>query len=156
MVANRRLLPPPPQAPYPRDLPWLFFGEELLLQQRMWCAGWDVYTPPRPVAYHLWSRAGRPTFSCDRQPDAEQRRRSQQHVAAALAGTDGAVNGGDRTAAAAAAAAAAGGSSSRRSLQQFWEHTGVDFARRVISERARTGGLPADAFLPADPLADTC
>ena len=48
--------------PYPRDLPGLFFGEELLQLCRMWRRGWDVYAPHQPVAYHLWSRKHRPTL----------------------------------------------------------------------------------------------
>lgn len=53
------LLPPPPnpalsQAPYPRHVPWLFLGEELLQLLRMWQRGWDVFTPSQAVAFHLW------------------------------------------------------------------------------------------------------
>lgn len=44
----------PLQAPYPRHLPWLFFGEELLQLLRMWQAGWDVFTPSETVAFHRW------------------------------------------------------------------------------------------------------
>ena len=52
------------QVPY-QDLPFLFFGEEQAMLARMWMAGFDLYTPPRSVVWHLWSRAYRPTFhSC--------------------------------------------------------------------------------------------
>lgn len=135
------------QAPYSRDLPGLFFGEELLQLQRMWCAGWDVYTPPTAVAFHLWSRQHRPTFRDEQRADsAEQQRRSQHRVVAALSG-EGEGPGGD------------GGSSSgcgvrpwRRSLERFWKHVGVDFrpGSRAISNRARNGGWPAEAFLTLD------
>ena len=52
------------QVPY-QDLPFLFFGEEQAMLARMWTAGFDLYTPPRSVVWHLWSRSYRPTFhSC--------------------------------------------------------------------------------------------
>ncbi|KAL4430803.1 hypothetical protein ABPG75_006059 [Micractinium tetrahymenae] len=136
------------EVPYPRSLPGLFFGEELLQLQRMWCAGWDVYTPPTAVAFHLWSRKHRPTFQDERQADcAEQQQHSQARVAAVLAGEEedadgcrGSQSGGR-------------GQGWQRSLQQFWEHTGVDFrhGNRAVSARAHNGGWPAEAFLTCDP-----
>lgn len=152
----------PAQAPYPRDLPWLFFGEEMLQLQRMWCAGWDVFAPPAAVAFHQWSRSHRPTFRQDPPPDAEQQRlRSQQRVAAELAGQgggEGHEQGQGATPDGAVAGSCSSGGSGKgappgvRSPQQFWQHVGVDFrpGSRSISERARNGGLPADAFLCTD------
>lgn len=52
------------QIPY-GDLPYLFFGEEQYMLARMWTHGWDMFAPPRSIAYHQWSRAQRSTFfSC--------------------------------------------------------------------------------------------
>lgn len=130
------------QAPYRRDLPGLFFGEELLQLQRLWCAGWDVFTPPTAVAFHLWSRNHRPT----QRPDEAQRRRSQQRVAAVLAGEGEEAPAGGTT---------GGEGVGCRSIEQFWRHVGVDFAARTVSERAANGGMPPGAFLPAD-LAHYC
>ena len=50
------------QAPY-EDLPWLFFGEEQHMCRQLWCAGYDMYAPPRSIAFHLWSRQGRPALA---------------------------------------------------------------------------------------------
>ena len=102
----------------------------------MWCAGWDIYAPPSAIAFHLWSRKHRPT--CQHggsQAAAEQRQRSQQHVAAVLAGQAG--------------GAAGTATPTSRSLQQFGQHCGVDFAAKTITESARNGGFPASAFLTA-------
>ena len=49
------------QVPY-EDLPFLFFGEEQYMLARMFTYGYDVFTPPRSVAYHRYSRAYRETF----------------------------------------------------------------------------------------------
>jgi [Skp1-protein]-hydroxyproline N-acetylglucosaminyltransferase len=55
------------QAPY-EDLPWLFFGEEQHMLRHIWMAGYDMWAPPRSVAFHLWSRQGRTTLQeCVRQ-----------------------------------------------------------------------------------------
>jgi hypothetical protein len=47
---------------YDCDLPQLFFGEELLLAVRAYRAGAQTFWPGAHVAFHLWSRAHRPTF----------------------------------------------------------------------------------------------
>lgn len=52
------------QVPY-QDLPFLFFGEEQAMLAHMWTHGYDMYAPPRSVAWHQWSRSQRSTFhSC--------------------------------------------------------------------------------------------
>ena len=33
------------QVPYSNHLPFLFFGEEMLMLARMWTHGWDVFAP---------------------------------------------------------------------------------------------------------------
>jgi Glycosyltransferase (GlcNAc) len=37
------------------------------------------------------------------------------------------------------------GLGTRRSLQEFWEHVGVDFKLKEVSPRALRGGLPDEA-----------
>ncbi|EIE25897.1 hypothetical protein COCSUDRAFT_60908 [Coccomyxa subellipsoidea C-169] len=52
------------EVPY-EDLPFLFFGEEQYMLARMSTHGYDVFSPPSSIAYHLYSRAYRNTFqSC--------------------------------------------------------------------------------------------
>ena len=105
------------QAPYRRDLPWLFFGEEAVQQLAMWQAGWDTYSPHCAIAFHLWSRKHRPTCQHGGSQAAEQQRqRSQQLVAAVLAGQAGGVGSGGSD---------SGGVGARdapalRSVQAFW------------------------------------
>ena len=31
--------------------------------RRLWCAGYDMHAPPRSVAFHMWSRQGRPALA---------------------------------------------------------------------------------------------
>ena len=57
------------QVPY-QDLPFLFFGEEQAMLARMWTHSYDMYAPPRSIAWHQWSRSHRNTFtSCVPQVD---------------------------------------------------------------------------------------
>jgi hypothetical protein len=49
------------QVPY-EDLPFLFFGEEQYMLARIFTHGYDLFSPPCSVAYHLYSRAHRETF----------------------------------------------------------------------------------------------
>ncbi len=139
------------QAPYPRNLPGLFFGEELLQLQRLWCAGWDVFAPPAAIAFHLWSRKHRPTFQAERWAESEaQRQRSQAQVASALAGEE--EDAGASSSESSSRSSRSNGLPQHRSLDRFWEHAGVDFrcGIRAISERARNAGWPAEAFLTSE------
>lgn len=44
------------EVPYDPHLPFLFFGEESSMAARLWTHGWDFFSPPHHVIYHLWSR----------------------------------------------------------------------------------------------------
>ncbi len=50
------------KVPYDCHLPYLFFGEETLMNVRLWTHGYDFYAPGRSIVYHLWDRSYRPTF----------------------------------------------------------------------------------------------
>eukprot|EP00887_Chlorella_sp_A99_P005631 scaffold1.g5631.t1 len=113
-------------APYRRDLPGLFFSEELLQLLQLRRAGWRVFAPCEVVAYHLWSRAHRPSFhacgTADEEAQRAVRTRSQEAVRTLLEGLEGQALGRD---------------------------VGVDFKARTISKKALNGGLPPEAFLAA-------
>ncbi len=51
------------EVPYDPTLKFLFFGEEQLMNTRLWTSGWDFFAPTEQVVYHLWSRNHRPVFS---------------------------------------------------------------------------------------------
>lgn len=113
------------EVPYPGDLQGLFFGEEMLMLARMWCRGWDVFSPPTSVAFHLWSRAHRPTFQQDAVIPPAQRAAAQERVKALLAGRAGDSCWGKGV-----------GAGVVRSLEQWYQHTGVDFSRGTLSQKA--------------------
>ena len=41
---------------YTDEVDNLFFGEELLQMQKMWRAGYHLYSPNENLIYHLWER----------------------------------------------------------------------------------------------------
>ncbi|KAG5177965.1 hypothetical protein JKP88DRAFT_169463, partial [Tribonema minus] len=89
-------------ARYDPALRHVFFGEEAAMAARLFTAGYDFYAPPQAVAYHLWTRAHRPSFRENETAEtARERQRGEARIRAVL--------GMPPAAAAAAAAAAAGG-----------------------------------------------
>jgi len=51
--------------PYDGTLHHLFFGEEISMAIRLYTSGYDLFTTPTTVCYHLWSRDHRPDFQTD-------------------------------------------------------------------------------------------
>ena len=58
--------------PYSDEVDDVFFGEELYLMLKFFKQGYQLYSPPRTVAYHLWERAYRKTYKEDHHPDLER------------------------------------------------------------------------------------
>ncbi len=51
------------EVPYLREVPYLFIGEEMCMWMRLFCAGYDVYTPKRDIVQTTFVRSGRANFS---------------------------------------------------------------------------------------------
>jgi [Skp1-protein]-hydroxyproline N-acetylglucosaminyltransferase len=45
------------EVPYDPHLPFLFFGEEELMNVRLWTHGWNFYAPGQSIIFHLWERS---------------------------------------------------------------------------------------------------
>ncbi|BDA44136.1 probable Egl nine homolog 3 at N-terminal half [Coccomyxa sp. Obi] len=67
------------EVPY-EDLPFLFFGEEQYMLARMFTHGYDVFSPPRSVAYHRYSRSYRETFQAAAPQDPAAKEDSKKIV----------------------------------------------------------------------------
>jgi hypothetical protein len=50
------------EVPFDKEYPFLFLGEEICMNMRMWTHGYDVYNPSKHVLFHIESRDYRPTF----------------------------------------------------------------------------------------------
>jgi len=128
---------------FPYD-PWFYFhGEEQALAARLFTHGWDIFHMPGLPLYHLYNtrESGAPPrpMHWDEQHDRERARnwwqleqRSRHRLSALLAGEDlGAYALGKV-----------------RSMEDYAEFSGIDFARRSIASRAyrpleRLGHEPA-------------
>ncbi|MEO8836251.1 MAG: GlcNAc-transferase family protein [Caldimonas sp.] len=118
-----------------------FFGDDLSFAARAWTAGWDFFSPNRPVMFHLWDRSKRPGHWNDQPARAQRLREMTQRRVAHLVGierTDDveALAELDRY-----------GLGNVRTLAAYEAFSGVDFARKTVSARARSGDVNVDTAL---------
>lgn len=129
------------EVPYDIGLEDLFFGEESVMAARLWTSGWDFWAPARVIGYHLWTRRHRPIF---REHSSEERSKrvatSQDRVRKILAGE-------------LLPASEALGLGAQRTLREWEDFCGVNFAQRSLTDRARRGGADASLFVDGDPAA---
>jgi hypothetical protein len=95
------------EVPYP-NLPYLFFGEELLMAALAFTNGWDLVGMTHSVAYHLWVKDYRKQY-INNDP---VRRKSVQRVKDILNGKDKEIKLGNK-----------------RSIQEFWDYLGINFEK---------------------------
>ena len=117
------------------DFPSLFFGEELLLSLRAFSLGFDFYHSPVAVCTHCWSRQYRPSWrELRKQQGEEEEGEGARRVVRLMTGED----------------AAERWLGSERTREQYWDWVGVDWEKRLISERAKRGGVEAQRLQAAD------
>ncbi|GFH52976.1 hypothetical protein CTEN210_09452 [Chaetoceros tenuissimus] len=121
--------------PYDKHLPHLFFGEELSMAIRLYMHGYDLYSPPTTVCYHLWSRDHRTTFQGDfgTTNDNEKKVLDKKRLAS-LEKVKCIMRGdGDQL-------------GSVRSVDEFWKSLNVDRDKKVLYKGAEDAGLSPDSF----------
>lgn len=133
------------EVPYSKELPHLFFGEEIYQLARMWTRGWQIFAPSVPICFHKYERSSRShTFQSD-VLNASVRRESQRKVLWVLCAlnddddqqqlpTDG-WQVGDMW-----------GLGSKVTLEDMQLRFGVDFASRTLTEAATWGGREQSSF----------
>lgn len=129
------------EVPYDPHLPFLFFGEESSMAARLWTHGWDFFSPPHHVIYHLWSRSYRPTF-WEVEDKEKLKERSLRRVRCLLGATPR-----DQVEAECLSELDLYGLGRARSLEEFQQHTGIEFKTRQIGDKAKWGGLPSTMFV---------
>jgi hypothetical protein len=118
--------------PYDPDL--YFFGEEISLSVRLWTHGYDIYHPNRLVMFHNWDRSLRRTHFEDHREWPNVQARAAERVRRML---------GVGCAQLPKIQAESGhyGLGTARTLGQFQDFSGVDFARLTIDRKASRHGL---------------
>ncbi|EGG21477.1 GlcNAc transferase [Cavenderia fasciculata] len=132
------------EVPYDPHLDHLFFGEEMIMTARLWTSGWNFYSPPIALVFHLWKRDYRTTFRDDCstpvhqaiQKEKEQQSRNrinhilQNQVTANLDTESIHYSLG-----------------SERTLEQYKQFSGVDLIKKEINQFAKLGGMHESDFL---------
>lgn len=131
------------EVPYDPHLDYVFFGEEISMSARLWTSGWDMFNPTKVIAYHLGSRAHRHWF---REVQATQheveKETAAKHRICGLLGTpwpEGFLH---------TPPPAPYGLGFVRTLREYETFAGVDFAKKVIHERGRNGGVSPELLPP--------
>lgn len=127
------------QVPYDPHLPFLFFGEEILMASRLWTQGWRFYAPGENVLYHLWKRSYRPTFreiELPERKELESQAISRMKYLLQLEETTQNKEELEKY-----------GMGNLFSLQQYFDFCGVDLKKLKFTEKAKYGGLEPSLFL---------
>jgi len=135
------------EVPYDPHLKHLFFGEEMLMGARLWTHGWDFYCPGENIIYHLWDRSYRKTFreiEDPTRPELEAQSKVRVWQILGMPNLPGLTekiqpNNTDID---------KYGLGTVRSLSEYEEYCGVDFANRKFSQKGNFGGLDQDKFMP--------
>ena len=125
------------EVPYDINCNYLFLGEEISMNARLYTHGYDLFAPLTSLVYHLSSRAYRPTFweqLHKKNAKANPKTRAERQMAEQLAlqrlqnmlffGE----NPGDGF-----------GLGKKRTLQQFEDFIGVDLQNQVATPRSKLG-----------------
>lgn len=122
----------------PHDPQLYFLGEEISIAVRAFTHGYDLYHPSRNVAFHRYSSEDRPRHWHDHGADVGERRgawrldlHSKRRMRVLLGMEPGEIEWGTF------------GLGQQRTLSDYEDFAGVDFAARHISDEARQGRAPA-------------
>lgn len=121
--------------PYDKSLPHLFFGEELSMAIRLYTHGYDLYSPPATVCYHLWSRDHRTTFQDDfGATNDDENKVLDKKKLASLEKVKCIMRGnGDQL-------------GNSRFVDEFWKSLQVNRDKKVLYKGAEDAGLSPNSF----------
>lgn len=110
------------EVPFDPDLPHLFQGEEFLYSARLWTHGYDFFTPTRNVVFHEYYRKSAPKFWDDIEYAVIQQKTMRKVLR--LLDPDSTTD-------------KAGQFGTVRSLREYYEFAGVDWAGKKTSSEGR-------------------
>jgi Rps23 Pro-64 3,4-dihydroxylase Tpa1-like proline 4-hydroxylase/peroxiredoxin len=119
-----------------KDVPFdphlYFFGQEISVSVRLWTSGYNIYHPNKIVIFHDWDRGKRKTHFDDHRDWGVQNKKAYarvRHLLGTEISTDPEITQElDKY-----------GLGIARSLEQYQQYSGVDFAKRTISDLAKEG-----------------
>jgi hypothetical protein len=119
------------EVPYDPHLPGLFVGEEILHSARCWTSGYDIYTPTENVLYHLYTRADQPHIWDDKKYSDEDATNKVKMILKLDPEAEAKVPAHlkenlDKY-----------GLGKKRTLEQYYEFTGVDVKNKKVNKKIR-------------------
>jgi len=127
------------EVPYDPHLPFLFFGEEALMNLRLWTHGWDFYAPGENIIFHLWTRDYRHNFreiKVENRIELEKKSIERVMHFLGMKSVEGPLEEEEKY-----------GLGKERSTLDYSTFSGVNFGQKTIEEKARWGGQQQNLFL---------
>jgi len=128
------------EVPYDPHLPFLFFGEEQLMNVRLWTHGWQFFAPGETILFHLWTRSYRPTF---REVEHPMRNELERQAIGRVRTILGLV---DRTSDAPEPEPESYSLGKERTVLSFEQFVGINMKTQTIEPRAKFGGITRELF----------
>ncbi|MFO0389798.1 MAG: GlcNAc-transferase family protein [Alphaproteobacteria bacterium] len=116
----------------PYDPNLYFFGEEISLAVRLWTHGYELFHPNKPVIYHDWNRGKRKTHFSDHKDWTVQNNKSYarvRHMLGVVQSVDTEITKDLNVY----------GLGTARTLEEYQEYSGVNFAAQTIADFAHAG-----------------
>ncbi|KPA74898.1 putative mitochondrial hypothetical protein [Leptomonas pyrrhocoris] len=125
--------------PFDPHLPYVFDGEEVLYSARLWTHGYNIYSPPRGLCFHIYGRPKAPkVWDVTALWYAVQDRvrpRIQFFLQSHLKGRPGLIVPADTTNAYAVVDASRYGMGRQRTVAQWYDYAGVDPVAHTLDGR---------------------
>ena len=127
------------ELPYDPNLPYIFVGEEILHSIRYYTNGWDIFTPKENIVFHEYTRAEKPKIWTDNPYYSDMDAFNKIRYIIGLDDNDSKLTTEmkvdiDKY-----------GLGKTRTLQEYYELTGIDIKNRIVKKNfCREGNIASD------------
>jgi len=127
------------ELPYDPNLPYIFVGEEILHSIRYYTNGWDIFTPKENIVFHEYTRSEKPKIWTDNPYYSDMEAFNKIRYIIGLDDNDSKLTAEmkidiDKY-----------GLGKTRTLQEYYELTGIDIKNRIVKNNfCREGNIASD------------
>lgn len=127
------------ELPYDPNLPYIFVGEEILHSIRYYTNGWDIFTPKENIVFHEYTRSEKPKIWTDNPYYSDMDAFNKIRYIIGLDDNDSKLTTEmkvdiDKY-----------GLGKTRTLQEYYEFTGIDIKNRIVKNNfCREGNIASD------------
>jgi len=127
------------ELPYDPNLPYIFVGEEILHSIRYYTNGWDIFTPKENIVFHEYTRSGKPKIWTDNPYYSDMDAFNKIRYIIGLDENDSKLKPEMK------ADLDKYGLGNTRTLQQYYELTGIDIKNRSVNKNfCREGNIASE------------